>query len=142
MTHCPTCCGEGSIVRPCAARLVAPQSRRAIYSSQFDRPLGRGRIHPDAPLDLDRTDDGTREATAWRPPKKSHDWESDPRPFTDVLAEWVVTINSGRRYGARPVAAEALRVSLGTLDQWLKGRAPAHEKSFRLLMALITSSRS
>lgn len=50
-----------------AARLVSPISRRSIYFSRFDRDLGNGRIHPDAPLDLSRLNDGTKEASAWTP---------------------------------------------------------------------------
>lgn len=55
------------IGQPCAARIVSPLTRQSIYFSRFDRPVGEGRIHPDAPLDLFRTDDGTAEATLWRP---------------------------------------------------------------------------
>lgn len=55
------------IGKPVAARLVSPATGRAIYFSRFDREIGEGRIHPDAPLDLTRMDDGTSEATLWRP---------------------------------------------------------------------------
>lgn len=48
-----------------AARVVSPITGRAIYFSRFDDE--RRRIHPEAPLDLFRTDDGTAEATKWRP---------------------------------------------------------------------------
>jgi hypothetical protein len=39
----------------------------AIYFSRFDLLFGGGRIHPQAPLDLFREDDGTAEATLWEP---------------------------------------------------------------------------
>ncbi len=58
---------EDLIGKPAAARLVSPFAGRSIYFSRFDRPLGRGRIHPQAPLNLMRLDDGTQEASAWLP---------------------------------------------------------------------------
>ena len=55
------------IGQPVAARLVSPRTRKAVYFSRFDRDFGGGRIHPDAPLDPLRSDDGTDEATRWKP---------------------------------------------------------------------------
>lgn len=124
----------------CAARLVTPWSRSAVYFSRFDREIGDGRIHPGAPLDLNRTDDGTAEATAWRPTNDSVkfiDWEEDTRPFAGVLRDWVIAANDGILYGARPNAALELRVSPKTLEGWLDGRPCGQEASMRRLMTMI-----
>jgi hypothetical protein len=50
-----------------AAHFVSAITRRAIYCSRFGKPLGRGRIHPAAPLDPFIDHDGTTEASAWQP---------------------------------------------------------------------------
>lgn len=64
-------------------------------------------------------------------------YESDPRPFADCLKDFATTINGGKTYGARGIAAKALRVGNTTLAGWMAGRACAHETAFRLLMTLI-----
>ena len=53
--------------QPVAARLESARTHKAVYFSRFERDFGDGRIHPDAPLDPLRFDDGTNEATRWKP---------------------------------------------------------------------------
>jgi hypothetical protein len=48
-----------------AARVVSPITNATIYFSRFDDESRR--IHPEAPLNLLREDDGTAEACQWRP---------------------------------------------------------------------------
>ncbi|MEW5425088.1 hypothetical protein [Amorphus sp. 3PC139-8] len=67
------------------------------------------------------------------------DWEGDPRPFAEVLHAWM-THRAGGTYGARPKAAEELRVNPATLAGWLAGRPCRHEAAFRRMMALIDRS--
>jgi hypothetical protein len=50
------------IGQPVAARLVSPHTGQSIYFSAFDG----ARIHPAAPLDLARCDDGSVDARRWR----------------------------------------------------------------------------
>lgn len=124
----------------CTARLVTPWSRSAVYSSRFDREIGDGRIHQDAPLDLTRTDDGTAEATAWKSADNSVkfiDWEVIDRPFAEALRDWVIAANDGILYGARQNAARELRVSPKTLEGWLDGRPCGQEQAMRRLMTMI-----
>jgi len=66
-----------------------------------------------------------------------HDWETDPRPFADVLKDWAARINGGSAYGARPRAAEELRVEPRTLAGWMAGRPCSQERAMRRLMAMI-----
>ena len=66
-----------------------------------------------------------------------HDWESDPRPLGDCLKAWQVTVNGGREYGARKVAADALRIGDATYAGMLKGRPTPYERTIRRLMTLI-----
>ena len=117
--------------QPCAARLVSPITLRAIYFSRFDRDIGQGRIHPDAPLDLMREDDGTGVTTAWRPPRASVDY--DGGTFSDLLRAW----EASRGWPGAEVARR-LRVPYLTYRNWLTGRTgcPA-EPSMRLLIKLI-----
>lgn len=122
--------------QPCAARLVSAITGKAIYFSRFDREIGDetgGRIHPAAPLDLMRTDDGTREASAWTPPTSpAVDWETDERSFAECLRAW------GKQRGlTRQQQADALRVGITTLNGWHAGRDPGQEGAMRLLMTLI-----
>ena len=119
------------IGEPCAARLVSPVTGRAVYFSRFDRDLGMGRIHPNAPLDVWRNDDGTDEATKWRPARVASD--VDDRPFREVLREW----GSSMGY-TRQQQADALCVPLATLNGWHAGqRTPATEAAIRLLMLML-----
>ena len=69
---------------PVAARVVSPITNTAIYFSRFDDE--RRRIHPEAPLNLLREDDGTYEACQWRPtmePQTEFDaaWEAQQNAF-------------------------------------------------------------
>jgi len=119
--------------QPIAARLVSPLTRTAIYFSRFDRDFGRGRIRPDAPLDLARDNDGTHEATAWRPPAApARDWEADPRPFADCLTDWRRAHDWSRQR-----LADELGAPLTTVHGWLAGRPCGHEATIRRLMTLI-----
>lgn len=119
------------IGQPCAA--VLSTGGRSRYFSRFDRGLGEGRIHPGAPLDPYRSDDGTAEATAWLPDETlSHDWETDPRPLADCLKAW------HRRPGwSRQRASEELRVPEPTYDTWCGGRPAIRERMIRRMMTLI-----
>lgn len=67
-----------------------------------------------------------------------HDWEADPRPFAECLAEWATQLNGGR-YGARKRGATELRVPAPTYADWLSGKPPQHERIIRRLMTLIAS---
>lgn len=61
---------RGDLVgKPLVAALVSRihGAARSIYYSRFDHEIGHGRIHHDAPLDPFRAEDGTSEATNWRP---------------------------------------------------------------------------
>lgn len=105
---------------------------KSIYFSRFDRPFGGGRIHPAAPLDLCRQDDGTSEASRWVPPAESHDWEADPRPFAECLKAWHT-----RPGWSRDRAAAELRTAPTTYYGWCAGRGCAAEGAMRRLMTLI-----
>lgn len=105
------------IGEPLAA--VLSTDRSAKYFSRFDRGIGRGRIHPDAPLDPFRKDNGTAEATAWRPEASLvRDWEADPRALADCLKEW-----HGRPGWSRQRATDELRIAKSTYDGWCAGKA-------------------
>ena len=52
--------------RPVAARLVV--DGRSLYFSNFTKMFGRGRIHPDAPIDLGVSRDEADRLAAWLPP--------------------------------------------------------------------------
>lgn len=112
-------------------------SGSAIYFSRFDRDLCDGRIHPEAPLDLYRADDGTGEATRWLPPTaRPQDWETDPRPLADCLKAW-----HGQPGRSRQWAAEVLGLSLATYNGYCAGRK-AVEGPIRKLMTRIDAERA
>lgn len=116
-----------------AARLVSLLTGKSIYFSRFDKAIGDGRIHPDAPLDVWAEEDLTAEAAAWKPPAMPlGDWEADPRPFAECLKDW-----HARPGWTRDVAAGELRVPRSTYDGWCAGRSAALEKSIRRLMTLL-----
>lgn len=52
--------------QPVAARFVV--SGRSLYFSKFDAPFGRGRIHPEAPLDARAAPERADELARWSPP--------------------------------------------------------------------------
>jgi len=56
---------EDLVGQEIAARLVV--DGQSIYFSRFDKPLGEGRIHPDAPLDLAVNGDQAKQLAGWRP---------------------------------------------------------------------------
>ncbi|MGH7020550.1 MAG: hypothetical protein ACREEY_11745 [Brevundimonas sp.] len=51
--------------RPAAARLMVDGKR--LYYSEFWKPIGDGRIHPDAPITLEVDRDGADEIGRWLP---------------------------------------------------------------------------
>lgn len=59
-------------------------------------------------------------------------YESDPRPFGDLLKVWHATLNL-----TRDQAAAELRVSRGTYDSWCSGRGCSLEGAIRRLMQMI-----
>ena len=121
------------IGRPCAAVLSVGH---AVYFSRFNRELGDGRIHPLAPLNPYRTDDGTAEATAWRP-AGAPDWEEDPRSLADCLKAW-----HGRPGWSRQRAAFELRISLPAYHGWCAGKPAEHEHMTRRMMTLINGTKT
>lgn len=64
-----------------------------------------------------------------------HDWEADPRPFSDCLKDW----HAQEHIGGRDAAAAELRVPRSTYDGWCAGRSTA-EGPIRRLMTLIDKS--
>ncbi len=62
-----------------------------------------------------------------------HDWESDDRPFKEVIRAWT------KVHGwTRSQASAELRVPLDTFHNWAAGtRTPSPELMVRRLMALI-----
>lgn len=56
---------EDLIGRPVAARFVV--AGRSLYFSHFDKPLGAGRIHPDAPLSETAGRDEAESLARWLP---------------------------------------------------------------------------
>jgi hypothetical protein len=133
--------------QPCAAVLSAPVPGRtgggvSLYFSRFDREVGVGRIHPDAPIDVGATPEEAAEIAMWAPASLSplNDWESDPRPFGEVLTDWI-----DRRGGNSAAAARDLRVPYATLRNWIDGAGRprsrcANEGAIRRLMSLIDRS--
>lgn len=107
---------------------VSPLTRNAIYFSRFDRDIGDGRIHPDAPLNLMRDDDGTADATKWRPTEI--DWSA---PFPEVAKQWSAA------KGLEPKAAAALlEVEYETWRAWLYGKSNCSQAgAIKKLMKMI-----
>lgn len=54
-----------------AARLVV--DGKSLYYSRFDREVGKGRIHPDAPICLDADRTTADRLASWVPPSPAHD---------------------------------------------------------------------
>ncbi len=68
------------------------------------------------------------------------DWVGDPRPFREVLADWVLANNGGQKYGARLVAVKTLRIPPATLAKWLAGtRAPSAQYLIRIALDRLLS---
>lgn len=65
------------------------------------------------------------------------DYEADARPFAECMKDFAAKLNGGKTYGARPIAAAALRIPEKTLQNWMDGRTCPHEASFRHHMTLI-----
>ena len=114
----PTFQGE-----PCAARVVSPVTGRSIYFSAFDRPE---QIHPQAPLDLARVDDGSPQAMAWQPLSYTAAMPNTGN-FAQDLRAWMKAANI-----TSAEAASVLGTSKASVDNWLQGRsAPRHEAALR-----------
>jgi hypothetical protein len=112
----------------CAARLVSPHTGKSIYFSHFDKTFGKGRIHHDAPLDLDRHDDGTAEASAWVPAPKN---VAMPRTgdFSADLRSWMEANDL-----TAASAAQALGTTKDSVENWLQGRSqPRQETALRAI---------
>lgn len=62
---------------------------------------------------------------------------SDPRPFAEVLREWLDRHNL-TAYAAAPVLGTTER----TVGRWLAGSPCAHERAYRGLLALIDEGRA
>lgn len=65
-----------------------------------------------------------------------HDYETDPRPLSLCLRDFAAAINGGKSYGARRVAAAALRIPETTLNGYFAGRPCVLEPAIRRLMTL------
>jgi len=122
---------EDLLGHPWAA--VLSSDNHSIYFSRFDRELGDGRIHPDAPLDLFRDDDGTHEATRWRPAEI--DWAA---PFHLCARQW----RDAKGYTDEQ-ATQALRISsVNTWKSWIKSNAETRTNcsqpdAFKMLMKML-----
>lgn len=57
---------------------------------------------------------------------------TDPRPFAEVLRDWI-----GRHGGSAYAAARLLDTSEATVGRWLKGGPVQREKAERALMTMI-----
>jgi hypothetical protein len=57
------------IGKNCAARFVV--DGRSLFYSEFNRPVGEGRVHPDAPLRADTDAAGASVIAQWTPPVAS-----------------------------------------------------------------------
>lgn len=114
--------------QPVAARLVSPLTRGAIYFSRFDREIGDGRIHPDAPLNLFCADNGAAEATRWRPCEIDYN-----APFQEIQRQWMVARNLTNEQ-----AADLLRINRETWKSWRYGKsACSQSEALKLLMQRI-----
>ena len=120
---------------PCAARLKSDLAGKSIYFSRFDREYGRGRIHPNAPLDLSRLDDGTAEATMWQPPKLGIDFSL---PFPELLKTWAASHDWNAQQ-----AADALKTPRPTYRSWIQEqRTCPHEDMVRKYIRMYEIIRS
>ncbi len=63
------------------------------------------------------------------------DWETDPRPLSEVLKSW-----HSRPGWSRERAASELRVPRPSYNGWCVGRIPQHEAMIRRMMTLIDRS--
>jgi DNA-binding transcriptional regulator YiaG len=116
--------------KKCAARLVSPHTGKSIYFSHFDKAFGQGRIHPDAPLDLERADDGSQQASAWLPPA-TFAAMPNTQNFNADLRSWMEANNL-----TAATAAEALATTKDSVENWLQGRSrPRQETAIRALAA-------
>lgn len=61
----------------------------------------------------------------------------DPRPFFEVLRDWI-----GRHGGSNYAAARLLHTSQPTIARWVSGRPCTTEQAQRALMTLIDEGRT
>lgn len=124
------------IGQPLVAALVSRihGAPRSIYYSRFDHEIGHGRIHHDAPLDAHRSDDGTNQATNWRPLGGVGDVEAQTTDTPSLLRAWRA------RDGLTQVqAAAALGVPLGTYRDWEQGaKPPTHPSLIHLAVEALS----
>lgn len=62
---------------------------------------------------------------------------ADPRPFTEVLRDWV-----NRHGGTAYATAPLLDTTEMTVNRWLKGGPVQRERSERALMTLVDEGRT
>ena len=91
--------------RPVAARLVV--DGRSLYFSNFTKMFGRGRIHPDAPIDLGVSRDEADRLAAWLPPEAARQGPRTGDLAGRAAAETPAAASSTLTAAARDLAALA-----------------------------------
>ena len=91
--------------RPVAARLVV--EGRSLYYSNFTKLFGKGRIHPDAPIDLSVSRDEADRLAAWLPPEAARQGPRTGDLAGRAAAETPAAASSTLTAAARDLAALA-----------------------------------